>query len=335
MTSILNGTFSLLPVVVFLATLTMMDSYKLVPRRLLISALMYGALAALASLAINSWLLPIFPYAVQTFTRYLSPIVEESCKGLFLIWLLRTSRIGFLVDAAVYGFAIGTGFALVENVYYLTSLDSVNPLLWIVRGFGTAVIHGGSVALFGVVARQLMDRQRHSFAIVSLCGWCVAVVIHSVFNHFALPPVWNTLVVMLVIPVILFATFKYSEEQTRHWLGYGMDIDLALLESLSAHDIPATPVGKFLTAIRDHFAPEVMADMFCYLRLYAELSISAKGTLLLKEAGVTPERDEEIVAKLEELKALEKNIGPIGKLTLAPFLHNSSRDLWQLHVVGR
>jgi protease PrsW len=335
MIDILNGALSILPVVVFLLTLTVMDSYKLVPRSLLTAALVYGAISALLALAINSYFLPGYTYGLQSYTRYLAPLIEETCKCGMLVWLLRTSRVGFLVDAAVYGFAIGTGFALVENLYYLTALESANPLLWIVRGFGTAVIHGGSMALFGITARHLMDRQRHSFGFVVLGGWIVAVCIHSVFNHFALPPVWNTLVVMVLLPVILYAAFRCSEEQTRNWLGQGMDLDLALLESLSSDDLPSTPVGQFLTAIRDHFAPEVMVDMFCYLRLYAELSISAKGTLMLKESGVTLERDEEIIAKLEELKTLESNIGPTGKLALGPFLHNTTRDLWQLHVVGR
>jgi hypothetical protein len=180
-----------------------------------------------------------------------------------------------------------------------------------------------------------MQRQKSSFVVSVLCGLLIAATIHSLFNHFALPPLWNTLAVICVVPALLFAAFKYSEEQTRHWLGEGMDLDLTLLEALSSHDIPSTHIGQFLTDIRDHFQPEVIADMFCYLRLYAELSIGAKGTLLLAESGIVPERNEEIEAKLEELKTLEKNIGSTGKLALAPFLHNSSRDLWQLHIIKR
>ena len=53
-------------------------------------------------------------------------------------------------DAAIYGFAVGTGFALVENVYYLLSLPGAPAALWIVRGFGTAVMHGGTTAILAM-----------------------------------------------------------------------------------------------------------------------------------------------------------------------------------------
>ena len=44
---------------------------------------------------------------------------RSSLKALIVVVLIRTHRIGFLVDAAILGFAVGTGFALVENLYYL------------------------------------------------------------------------------------------------------------------------------------------------------------------------------------------------------------------------
>ena len=53
------------------------------------------------------------------FARYLAPLVEEALKALWIAVLLRRGRVGFLVDAAILGFAVGAGFALVENVEYL------------------------------------------------------------------------------------------------------------------------------------------------------------------------------------------------------------------------
>jgi hypothetical protein len=38
--------------------------------------------------------------------------------------------------------------------------------------------------------------------------------------------------------------------------------------------------------LRSRFAPEVIVDMLCLLRLRAELGIRAKGMLMLREAGV-------------------------------------------------
>ena len=80
---------------------------------------------------------------------------------------------------------------------------------------------------------------------------------------------------------------------------------------------------------------EVIADMLCLLRLYVELSMRAKGVLLMQGAGFRVAEDPEIKEKFDELKYLENSIGKTGHLAIAPFLHKSSRDLWQLHMLGR
>ena len=75
--------------------------------------------------------------------------------------------------------------------------------------------------------------------------------------------------------------------------------------------------------------------MLCLLRLHAELSIQAKGVLLMREAGFETEPDPEIREKLVELEFLEKSVGKTGMRALAPFLHWRTRDLWQLHMLGK
>ena len=69
-------------------------------------------------------------------------------------------RIGFLVDAAIYGFAVGAGFALAENLYYLHLAAEAGMGTWIVRGFGTALMHGGTTALFAVMGLARSSARR-------------------------------------------------------------------------------------------------------------------------------------------------------------------------------
>jgi len=79
--------------------------------------------------------------------------------------------------------------------------------------------------------------------------------------------------------------------------------------------------------------PEVVVDMICYLRVHVELSIEAKGILLMRQAGFALPPDLTAREKFEELRTLAKNIGQTGKLALLPFLHTSDRELWQLHML--
>jgi len=149
---------ALLPVLTFLAGLLYLDSYKLVRMRTMLAVLACGAVVAVATYPVNAFLLKVSGLDVPTFTRYVGPIAEELLKAAVIVVLISTHRIGFLVDAAIFGFAVGTGFSLVENLYYLEEARNATMATWIVRGFGTALMHGGATALLGVVALALLER---------------------------------------------------------------------------------------------------------------------------------------------------------------------------------
>jgi len=148
----------LVPVCVFLAALFLFDSYKLVPPRSLFVALGAGCVAAAIAYPLNATLMGASGIGLSGFTRYVSPFVEESLKAAFLVYLLATRKTGFLVDTAIQGFAIGAGFALIENISYVASLGSHSALLWLVRGFGTAMMHGASTSIAGIVGKVMSDR---------------------------------------------------------------------------------------------------------------------------------------------------------------------------------
>src|SRR4029079_11005422 len=110
---------ALAPVVIFLAVLFFMDSFRLVRPSSIVLALIYGAGAAFACEALHGWLQPAAGFEPMVFSRYVAPITEEIAKAAFITLLIARGRVGFLVDAALQGFAIGTGFALIENATYL------------------------------------------------------------------------------------------------------------------------------------------------------------------------------------------------------------------------
>src|SRR6185295_11307150 len=138
-----------------------------------------------------------------TYSRYIAPIVEELLKAAVIAALLRTHRIGFLVDAAILGFAAGAGFALVENLLYLGAAPHAGMGVWIVRGFGTAIMHGGATAIFAVAAVGLRGARADPPAWTLAPGFAVAVALHSVFNHFFLSPLASTLGIAIALPVVL------------------------------------------------------------------------------------------------------------------------------------
>lgn len=323
----------LLPPLVFLAALLLLDSYKLVRPGLVLAALGCGALAAGASWFVNGALLEWLQVELAPFSRYVAPVTEELLKALLIVLLIRSHRIGFLVDAAIVGFAVGAGFALVENVYFLRLAPDAALVTWIVRGFGTAVMHGGATALFAVVALTLLERQPHALARAVLPGLALAAVLHSAFNHFSHQPVWATVGVVAALPLLFNAIYLRSEQATRHWLGIGFDSDVTMLGLIASGDLPDSPVGRYLDALRHRVHGPVLADMLCYLRIYTELSLRAKGMLMMREHGFEAAPGADVRASLDELRYLERSIGATGLRTLRPLLRISHKDLWQLYAL--
>jgi RsiW-degrading membrane proteinase PrsW (M82 family) len=334
-TTLLSLAVSVLPVFLLLVALVLIDSYKLVALRAVLLSVGAGVGAALASWAVNSWLAPELALGPGRYSMYVAPLVEESLKGGCVAYLLFRNRVGFVVDAAILGFGIGTGFAFLENLYYLRVMPDATLWTWIVRGFGTAIMHGGATAILAMVAKTLFDRATTPRPWVILPGFAGAVALHSLYNHFLLHPLLAAGIIVLVFPWVCIVVFQQSEQGTREWLGAGFDIDQELLRAMRAGQVGATPVGEYLTTVRSRFDPEVIVDMMCLLRLRAELAIKAKGILMMREAGFDAEPDPSLKATFDELRYLERSIGRTGMLALTPFLHTSTRDLWELTMLDR
>jgi RsiW-degrading membrane proteinase PrsW (M82 family) len=326
---------ALLPVICFQGALVYLDSYKLVKRRWVLGTIVAGGLVAGASYLVNAWLLPVLDMEFQTYTRYVSPFVEELLKALIVIGLIRLNRIGFLVDAAIFGFAVGAGFAVIENMYYLQVLPDTSTGVWIVRGFGTAIMHGGATSIFAVAGRTLLSQRKSLGLLAYVPGLVIAVVVHSIFNHFFLSPIATTLGVLIVLPTLMAIVFQQSEKSVEEWLDVGFDADTELLELINSGGFSESHVGEYLHTLKERFEGPIVADLLCYLRLHVELALRAKGLLMMRESGFEVTTDEETLAKLEEMKFLEASIGKTGKLALSPFLQMSRKDLWQFYVLGK
>jgi protease PrsW len=330
---VINVAIALAPVVAFLVMLWRMDSFRLVRPATVAGAILYGIVAAAAVLWLHDWLLHVYGAPPGILRRYIAPLTEETVKALLVVTLVATARVGFLVDAAVLGFAVGTGFALCENLTYLRASPGATLVLWLVRGLGTAMLHGATTAIFAMLAKSYADRGRDRLVLAFLPGWAAAVAIHSTFNHRLLPPVAQTLVLLIALPLLVLWVFARSERSTREWVGAGLDLDIELLGLVASDAFGVTQFGRYLNELRARMPGPVVADMFCLLRLELELSVQAKAMLMAREAGVDVPVDEDLAASLAEREYLQQSIGALGLLALKPLQVTSYRDTWHRHLL--
>ena len=328
---LLRIVLALVPALLFLAALRALDSYKLVSLRTVFGSLAAGALAAAISYACNSFVFRHFPGHQDQYSMFGAPLLEELAKGAFWIALIAMARTVFMADSAICGFAIGTGFALTENIAYLRVLEGKGLNIWLVRGFGTALMHGGVSAIGATLSVYLLESGHRVGIRLFVPGMLAAVLLHSTFNQSLESPVASTIAAMVGLPLVLAGTFYFSELSLRAWLTDKLDRDIDFLSDMGSREFCETRVGSYLMSLQESFSPSVCGDMLSLLQLTSELSMRAKSDLLLEEAGMTLEPDPELDAMFVELEYLTRNIGPTGMLAIRPLLAQTPRDLWEMH----
>jgi hypothetical protein len=194
-------------------------------------------------------------------------------------------------------------------------------------------MHGGVTAIFGVLGQTITERSMRFNPFYFLPGLLAATTLHAVFNHFPGSPVLSTLGTLLILPALLALIFKHSAKAMHEWLELDFDADTLLLEQINSGEFAQSKIGRFLTDLTTKFDGPVVADMLCYLRIYTELAIRAKGILLMREHGIQASPDEGTHEKFQELKFLENSIGKTGCLAMHPFLQIERKDLWQMNVL--
>jgi len=331
---LMRAPIALLPVLLFLAGLVQLDGYKLVRMRMMLALVATGALAAGLSYVLNNLAFAHFHGSFVTYSRYVSPWIEESLKAALLIFLIRTRRVGLPVDAGIAGFAIGTGFAIIENLYYLAARPNNALAVQVIRGFGTAIMHGGTAAILAMITNTLYERRPGGGLHLLLPGLLAAVALHTGYNYLLVRPALATLATLLILPFVIYLVFDHSERILRNWIEVDLESDVKRLEAISTGTFLDTPSGRYLQALRDRFKGEQLADMLCYLRVHGELAVRAKGLLLLRETGMPePPLDAETRGRLAELAQLERAVGKTGMLALRPLMMATGKEIWQLRLL--
>lgn len=329
---------SALPVIACLAAFEWVDAFKLISTRdslLLVGA---GALMATAGFYANGGVLDQFPIGVDAYSRFGAPVVEEALKAVIIIGLFAFNRIGYLVDAAIAGFAVGSGFALAENLFFLQQFSSANLGVSIIRGFGTAIMHGGvsalmaamSLALFAPRLRGDVDRFRLN-PLLFLPGLALAAVIHSAFNQFQHTPVLAMAIVLLVVPLGLFVVLSMGESRAHRWLVDDRRSHVALLADIRSGAFAQTAGGKAIDSLAARLGPERGADLLDYVHTHVELVARAEDTLLALEEHEKVALDAHLRERLHHLHHLERRLGHAPVMAVRQHLHLSRDDLWKLH----
>ncbi len=332
---LLKALFGCLPVLAFLGALLHFDSFKLVRFQIVLLTLIAGGIAAVAGYFMNSSVIGGLDIAHSDFVRFGAPLIEESLKAIVVIALIQTNRIGFAFDAAILGFAAGAGFALVENFYYLNVAYDNHLAVWVIRGFGTAIMHGGATAIFAMMGHILSLNTKIPRALQYLPGLAMAVALHTAFNYFLSYPIMSAIAMMLTLPAALAVILKRDQKSIHHWLEVDFSQHKKLLTQIRAGDYEKSEAGRFLAKLHRRFDRLVVDKMVYYIELHTELILAAEEVLEAHEQGEKISVSAETKQKLVLLHEVEQEIGKIGLLALRPHLHFNRHEFWEIYMLEK
>ena len=328
---------ALVPVLVMLGLFIWLDAFKLMSVGEILVLLLLGGAAAIVAYPISGRFLDTLPIGFSTYSRFVAPWIEEALKGAVMVLLFRMNRIGYKVDAVISGFAIGAGFSVVENIIYLTMFPLYGPGTWLVRGLGTAVMHGTTLALLAAIAHELAERETresagdfdfHLWWFVP--GYLVAVAIHTAFNQFPDRPLLAMLGAAVFAPIAIMAIFHFGQAEADRWLVTERAEHERQIEALRAGRWPDGPNSPKVAALADRLGPETTNRIRRFWELQAWLVAEAEQMMLEQEQGKVEIDAGEVRAAIAEMDGLKRALGRSTHTALAALLPFSRNDHWEV-----
>lgn len=148
--------------------------------RLPIAFMIIGIFVSVFASEVNGLFSKLLSMGVYNQTVIVTPVTEELLKALPILYyaVVISDKRERLFTASM---ALGIGFAVLENAYFLLNSDDFTIILSVIRAFGAGLMHGMCTLLVGV-GISFVKRKRKLFAVGTFGLLSTAIVYHGVYN---------------------------------------------------------------------------------------------------------------------------------------------------------
>lgn len=174
----------------YLAIMYVLDKYEPEPIHFVAGAFLWGVVSTILALWLNMSIAGSFGLVVSI---CLAGVTEELVKGIAVYRIARHDEFNDAIDALVYGFAVGLGFAAMENVlYYSQFIDPARADQLTGTGLAFVVSMRASLcamghAVFTSIIALVLAKAKHRNGVLSfkdfLWGYFLAALVHGIFNY--------------------------------------------------------------------------------------------------------------------------------------------------------
>jgi len=253
------------------------------------------------------------PYLLLTVA--IAPVIEETAKSLSLFYVSRRSEFTYFVDGAIYGFAAGIGFSIIENFLYLNQNPGMGIPLALIRSFSTCLMHGTASGLVGAAVGRFRFRRRSGQGLGMAGGWLAAILLHAFFNGISRAPALSESLTTIVAVGIglagvgligFFINLGLQEE--RQWLAETLDRQVGVTAAESRMVQSYASLDEFLQPIIKQF-PREAEQVEAFLLRQAQLGIKRKVQQRVSDPKLQEQLGQEIAQLQAEMNQIRRDVG--------------------------
>lgn len=183
----------------FLPVLLLLVFLEKRSRRIMLSFLC-GVIVCFIAYFVNTSISNISHLTSTNYSVIFAPAIEECLKFipilLFSVVLKKGKR-----QTIAMSFALGVGFCVVENYYYLFSNAHNVDVFWvIVRCIGTGLMHSITSTLIGFGIYE--GRTNNKTILISLVSLIIAILYHVLYNFLVSNP--QTFIIGIFVPILSY-----------------------------------------------------------------------------------------------------------------------------------
>jgi RsiW-degrading membrane proteinase PrsW (M82 family) len=266
--------------------------------------------------------------------RYSAPIIEEILKGLILWYLISRPRFTYFVEGAVYGFAAGIGFAIVENFQYINSAQAAGLTLALSRVISTNLMHAAATSILGIFLGQArFERTWLRRLLVGLLGLGIAMLLHIGFNNLVTRVGGGLLLLYAAAAGIAAAgliayVIKRGLKTGKTWLEESLGMTDRVTSGEAAVVTRMESVDDILEPLAERFGNQKAAEIKDFLTKQARLGFMRKSVKRLSDERMKRATEEEIAKLRGQVDEARRKVGSYAMLFLRHTFPEDSSPLW-------
>lgn len=272
---------ALVPVFAFYI-MSLMDLYGTGKYETFFICMGWGATVAYAlSFSVNNVFIDSFGY--ENVTRLTAPVVEEIFKSVILWYFVTRPRFRYIVDGAVYGFSAGIGFAVTENIFFISG-EAAALGLAVSRVLSASLMHATASALVGIGMGRLRRSKstglrRYGFA---LAGTVFAIVVHIGYNNAVqIEDLGAQYLLLIAIGIGIGGSILIgyiinqglAEEKRNFQDTLGMDVGVTVSERKAVQQLGTNAVEEILVEFENFFGAQKVVKIRQLLVTQANIGI--------------------------------------------------------------